>query len=123
MDYAPDSFESEEHGTGEYGDSADSGRYGVLRAGGGAGVKNEASDEDRDVAEAISYMASLPECVFKSDLATACLVQSWLPVLVPGRGDWNIACTIGSLPKSKSKFFHGLSASVRLSHTHLRRRA
>ena len=40
--------------------------------------------EDADVAEAISYMASLPECVFELDRATTELVQSWLPVLIPG---------------------------------------
>jgi hypothetical protein len=40
--------------------------------------------EDADVVEALSYMASLPECVFESDRATTELVQSWLPVLIPG---------------------------------------
>jgi hypothetical protein len=62
VDYVPDSFKSEEHGTGEYGDSAYSRRCGVMPADGGAegGRKLLHGDvgEDRDVAEAISYMAS-----------------------------------------------------------------
>lgn len=88
VDYAPDSFESDEHGTGEYGDSADSGRGGRVHAGdgdeGGRKLLHGDAGEDHDVAEAINYMASLPECVFKSNHAAACLVQSWLPVLLPG---------------------------------------
>ena len=35
----------------------------------------------------------------------------------------NIDLTSGSLPNSTSMFFHGRSASVRLSHVHLRRTA
>ena len=51
---------------------------------GNADILNGDVGEDADVVEAISYMASLPECVFESDRATTELVQSWLPVLIPG---------------------------------------
>jgi len=51
---------------------------------GNANILHGDVGEDADVAEAISYMASLPECVFELDCATTELVQSWLPVLIPG---------------------------------------
>jgi hypothetical protein len=55
--YAPDSSDSEEHATSDYDDSG--GYFGS------SGSGSSTYTSDHDVAEALSYLASLPEPVFR----------------------------------------------------------